>query len=61
MATVYRKTATKPVPDGAKVLTRKGERVAHWKNAKGRSCKAPLTIGKDGSDRIVIRARTFTA
>lgn len=28
MGTVYRKTATKPLPAGAKIITRKGEKMA---------------------------------
>ena len=61
MGTVYRKTVTKPLPQGAETITRSGERLARWKDAKGKTRTAPLTTGKDGSERIVILARTFTA
>src|SRR5262245_38945010 len=61
MGTVFRKTATKPLPPGAEVFTRKGERCARWKDRKGKTRTAPLTTGRDGQDRIVIVARTYLA
>jgi len=61
MGTVYRKTATKPLPAGAKIIVRKGERFAQWQDAKEKTRTAPVTVGKDRTDRIVITARTYTA
>ena len=61
MATVYRKTVTKPLPAGAEIFTRKGERFAKWKNKKGKRKTAKLTTGRDGSVRISIQAGTFMA
>jgi len=61
MGTVFRKTVTKPLPAGAKIITRKGERLAEWKDVAGKRRTAPVTTGKAGADRIVITARTFTA
>ena len=61
MGTVYRKTVTKPLPAGAEIFTRKGERFARWKDAKGKTRTAGLTTSKDGADRIVITASTFMA
>ena len=61
MGTVYRKTATKPLPAGAELLDRKGETLARWKDAKGKARTAGVTVGRDGSPRVVIEARTFTA
>ncbi len=61
MGTVYRKTATKPLPPGAKLIVRKGQRIAEWIDAKQKRRTAPVTNGKDGTDRIVITARTYTA
>ena len=37
MATVFRKTFTKPLPEGAELFTRKGVRLARWKDARGKS------------------------
>ena len=48
MGTVYRKTFTKPLPAGAEIIVRKGQRLAEWKDAKGKTRTAPVTTGKDG-------------
>jgi len=61
MASVYRKTATKPLPPNAEIVTRKGEQFARWKNRRGKNRTAPTTTGRDGSDRIVVQAGTYTA
>ncbi len=42
MATVYRNTFTKPLPDGEEISTRKGERFARWKDGRGKNRTAPL-------------------
>ena len=61
MGTVYKKTATKPLSAGAKIIVRKGQRLAEWIDAKQKRRTAPVTVGRDGTDRIVITARTYTA
>ena len=61
MGTVYRKTFTKPLPAAAELFTRKGQRFARWKDAKGKTRTAKLTTGADGADRLLIEAGTFTA
>ena len=65
MGSVYKKTFTKPLPEGAEILTRKGERLARWKDAKGKTRTAPITVPKKGKnagqDRIVNVAGTYTA
>ncbi len=61
MGSVFKKTATKPLPTGAKIIIRKGQRFAEWIDAKQKRRTAPVTVGKDGTDRIVITARTYTA
>ncbi len=61
MGTVYRKTVTKPLPPGAKIIVRKGQRLAEWLDAKEKRRTAAVTVGKGGTDRIVITARTYTA
>jgi integrase len=61
MGTIFRKIVTKPLPEGAKTITRKGEQLAEWLDAKGKRRTAPLTTGRDGSPRIVITAKTYTA
>ncbi len=61
MGSVYRETFTKPLPGGAEILTRKGQRIARWKDKTGKTRTAPVTVGKDGSERITVTSRTFTA
>jgi integrase len=61
VGTVFKKTATKPMPAGAETFVRKGQQLARWTDAKGRSRIAPVTLGKDGQLRIVVTARTYTA
>ena len=58
MATVFRKTFTKPLPAGAEMVARNAHRLARWRDAKGRARTAPATAG---GSRIVLRARTYTA
>jgi integrase len=60
MGTVYKKTVTKALPPGAELVQRKGERLARWKR-RGKTRTAPLTTGKDGSDRIVIESSKWFA
>jgi hypothetical protein len=58
MGTVYRETFTKPLPAGAKIIVRKGRRLAEWKDAKGKTRTVPLTAA---GDRIAVEAGTYTA
>lgn len=61
MATVYRKTFTKPMPEAAEVFTRKGEQFARWTDGRGDTRTEKVTTGRDGSPRLLIEADTFTA
>jgi integrase len=61
MGTVFRKSYTKPLPAGAEVFTRKGERLARWKDRRGKTRAAPLTVGEDGAERIVIESPYYVA
>ena len=54
-------TGREPLPPGAEIFVRKGERFARWKDRKGKTRTAPLTVGKDGSDRIVIESPYYVA
>jgi integrase len=62
MGTVYRKTFTKPLPAGAEIIVRKGERLARWKDAKGKARMAPIA-GERAAEpsRITVTAGTYTA
>lgn len=61
MGTVFKKTFTKPLPPGAEIFVRKGERFARWRDRKGKTRTAPLTGGRDGSDRVVIESPFYVA
>jgi len=61
MATVYRKTVTRKLPAGAELFTRKGQRLARWKDRSGKRLTAPVIEGRDGSLRVRTEAGTFTA
>ena len=56
MGTVFREQYTAPLPKDAEIATVKGEQVARWKPTTGRAATYPVTTGKDGSLRIVIRS-----
>ncbi|MGA2064817.1 MAG: hypothetical protein ABSG86_07605 [Thermoguttaceae bacterium] len=58
MGTVYEETFTKPLPAGARLIVRKGQRLAQWQDAKGKTRTAPLTAA---GDRIAVEAGTYTA
>jgi integrase len=65
MGTVYRETYTKPMPPGAELFIRKGERFARWTDGRGRKRTAKVTTpakGKHaGTDRLLFEAGTHTA
>lgn len=65
MATVFKKTFTKPLPDSAELFTRGGMKMARWKDGKGRTRTAKVTIPDSGKHagvpRVVLEAGTYTA
>jgi integrase len=58
---VFHKTVTRPLPPNAETFTRKGERLARWKDRKGKTRTAALTVGADGSERISVESPYFIA
>lgn len=56
MASIFRQTYKRPVPEGAEIVARKGERLARWKDKRGRTKTAPLS--EDGS-QIVLQYRCW--
>src|SRR5262249_16217679 len=56
-----KKQTTRPLPPGAEIFTRKGERFARWKDRRGKTRTAPLTVGQDGSERIVTESPFYVA
>ena len=65
MGTVFKRTATKPLPVGAELFVRKGERFARWKTAKGKTRTAPVVVPAEGTfagqERITVETPTYTA
>jgi integrase len=61
MGTVFRKTFTKPVPADAESFERKGQRFARWKDRRGKTRTARLTLGKDGTERLLLESPCFVA
>jgi hypothetical protein len=61
MGSLYRKTATKPLPLEAEIVAKKGTRIAKWKDRRGKTRTAPVITGRDGSERIVVESATYVA
>ncbi len=61
MGTVYKQSFTKPMPAGAELFVREGQRFAKWKDAKGKTRKERVTVGKDGTDRLIIESALYFA
>ena len=59
MGCIFKKTITRPLPNGAEVVTKKGERLARWRGEGGKIHEAPVFAGKDGSERIRDHAATY--
>ena len=56
MASVYRRTYKRPIPANAEIVTRKGQKVARWKDTRGRTKSAPLS---DDGESIVLERRCW--
>src|SRR3954470_7483280 len=61
MGSTFKKIVTRPLPQGAEIVVRKGERLARWRDSKGKVRTAPLTTGQDGFDRIRDESGTYYA
>ena len=61
MGSVFKKTVTRPLPPNAEIITRQGVRLARWRDGKGKTRTSPVTIGKDGTDRIRDESGTYVA
>ena len=46
MGNCVKKTVTKPLPAGAETFTRKGQRLARWRDAKGKTRTSAGAITK---------------
>lgn len=61
MATVSRKTVTRPLPEGPELFTRKGERLARWRDRKGERRTGAVVEGRDGSQRVRVESAIYVA
>ena len=61
MGNVFKKTVTRPLPPNAEIITRQGERLARWRNAKGKTRTAPVTTEKAGAEPIRDESSTYVA
>ena len=61
MGSVFKKTVTRPLPPDAEIITRQGVRFARWRDGKGKTRTAPVTTGKDGTERIRDESGTYVA
>jgi integrase len=61
VGTVFKKQVTRPLPLGAEIIVRKGERLARWTDSRGKTRTAPVTTGKDGTDRLVTESPYYVA
>lgn len=50
MASIFRRTYRRPIPEGATFQTRKGQRMAVWTDGRGRTRRAPLS--EDGKSVV---------
>jgi len=61
MGHVTRKQYTRPLPDEAKIVAKKGGNCAEWIDRNEKKCSAPVMMGRDGKPRIRIRSMAYTA
>ncbi|MFM9962946.1 MAG: tyrosine-type recombinase/integrase, partial [Planctomycetaceae bacterium] len=65
MGTVFKRTATKPLPVGAEFFSRKGQRLAKWQDSKGRTRTASVIVPTEGKfagqERIAVETPTYFA
>ena len=61
MGTVYRPTYTKPLPAGARTLTRDGKPFAEWVDEAGKRRQAPMTGTTAKRPGIRVKATTYLA
>ncbi|CAN5891818.1 site-specific integrase [soil metagenome] len=61
MGSVFKKVVTRPLPTGAEIVTRQGVRLARWRDGRNKIRTVPLTVGKNGADRIRDESNTYFA
>ncbi len=61
LGSVRKKTHLEPLPENAEVFTRKGERLARWKDATGRKRTARVSTADDGTESVVVESGRWLA
>ncbi len=61
MSSVYKKKYTIPPPKSAERFKRGSAEWARWKDRAGRRREGRVTTGKDGAERVLVEATTYTA
>jgi integrase len=61
MGSVFRRMVTRPLPEGAKIVTRDGNRFAEWIDGSGKKRHAPVNGPQAKRPGIRERATTYTA
>jgi len=61
MGMVYRKQYTRPMPPGAEITERGGQRVAHWRLRNGQLRSGEVVDCKDGKLRVRGQSRLYMA
>ena len=56
MASMFKKTTRKPIPDGAEIITRKGRKCARFVNKQGTKLTLPLT---DDGQLMLVESRKW--
>ena len=59
MGSLFKKTVTRPLPPDAEIIIRQGERLARWRDGKGKLRTAPVTTGQNGAARIRDESGTY--
>ena len=60
MASLKKKSITRPMPEGAELFTRGGVEYARW-TAKGKTRTARITTGADGARRVLVDSAVWYA
>ena len=61
MGSVYKETYTRSLPADAELFTKAGQQFARCKGKTGRKQVFPVTVGRDGSQRLVVESPTYVA
>ena len=61
MGSLRKKSSTRALPVDAEIVTRKGKRIAQWVDGRGKKKTAEVRTGRNGDDRIAVKAGTYTA